>query len=136
MELAAGCGVKVAATGNVHTMYANGTSCRTAWSPSKIARVWKKHTASVARIPSFTSVPCRNWRLFSMHIRSFSQYPENYRTLHTGPDQRPQLQLPRLCRTGRTDQDAYLEKLCHEAAIRRYGSILRKCNKGLPKSSA
>jgi len=52
------------------TMSVSVTSCRTVWSPSKIARAWRKPTANAARIPNFYLRPAPELEAL------FRAYPE------------------------------------------------------------
>ena len=107
------------------TMSGNGTSFKTAWSPSGTARAWKRPTGE--RKPNS-----------EFYLRPMAELEEPFSTNARRPWQNT-LEIAERCTFDLTKDlsytfpdypapegytpDSYLEKLCCEAAVRRYGAI-------------
>ena len=104
LELSAELGVKIAATGNVHYHIRERHQLQDCLvSIRNCKSLEETHRRAPPKFRVLPPAGAGTGGAFPGLSRSFRQYPANCRTLHTGPDQRPQLQLPRLSRAGAFD---------------------------------
>ena len=118
-------------------MSGKGISSRTAWWPSGTARAWKRPTANAGLTRSFTCgrqpelealfQECPEALANTLEIAERCTLDLTKDLDYTFPDYpAPEGYTP----------DSYLEKLCYEAAVRRYGSVTpavqREAGPGVP----